>query len=288
MRRFQLLEPRSIEEACGLLDQHPDAKPIAGGTALLILIKQGVYLPTTLINLKKIHGASDVAYDSAGGLRIGALATINDVAGSAAVREHYPVLASACHVVANVRIRNLATIGGNLAHADNQSDPPTALLALGARVELTCSRGTRDVNLSDFLFSSYETALQPGEVLSAVLVPPQKAGLRGTYLKFTTRSSEDRPCAGVAALVDSRNGTCDELRLVVGAVSPTPVRVEVAEAMARGARLTPDLIEAMAGEAAKAVEPIDDLRGPADYKRHLVGALTRRALETCATNGVTR
>ncbi len=237
--------------------------------------------PKTLVNLKKIKGASDISYDAQTGLRVGALAAIYDIEASPLVRQHCPVLAEACHVVANIRIRNMATIGGNLAHGDYQSDPPTVLVALDAVVELLSRAGTRRMKLSDFLKGSYETALEPGELVSALIVPPD-GRLRGTYTKFTTGSSEERPCVGVAALATMEKGICAELRLVVGAVSPKPVRLEEAESMARGKKLTPELIERIAADASSRVEPIDDLRGTADYKRHLVNVLVRRALGAAA------
>lgn len=276
MRRFELLEPRSIQEACKMLSENRDVKLIAGGTSLLILIKHGMFRPTTLINLKKIKGAADIAYDAKRGLRVGGLATIYDVESAPAVRQHYPLLAEACHVVANIRIRNMATIGGNLAHADYQSDPPAALVALGAGVELTSHTGVRSVKLTDFLLGTYETALESTELLSAIAVPPPAAQSRGTYIKFTTRSSEDRPCAGVAALVGRQ-----DVRVVVGAVSPAPVVVDTAP-LSQGKKLTPDLIEEIARKAGAAVDPIEDLRGPADYKRQVVSVIVRRALTQCA------
>lgn len=285
MRRFELVEPRSLEEAAGLLAEREDARPIAGGTALLILIKQGVYIPKTLINLKKVDGAGGVSYDPRTGLRVGALTSIYDLESHPAVRERYPILSSACHVVANIRIRNMATIGGNLAHADYQSDPPAVLLALDASVEITSREGRRELKVSDFLLGTYETALQPGELVSALLVPPPPPGLSGNYIKFTTRSSEDRPCAGVAAMARMGQGLCEEIRLVVGAVSERPVRIHKAEELARGEKITTKLIDQMALEASKAVNPIEDLRGPADYKRHVVGVLARRALSALLQNG---
>jgi aerobic carbon-monoxide dehydrogenase medium subunit len=285
MRRFELLEPTSLAEACDLLAAEPDAKLIAGGTALLVLIKQGVFLPETLINLKKVRGASEISYDPERGLRLGALATIHEVETAPVVRERYPMLAEACHVVANIRIRNSATIGGNVAHGDYQSDPPTALLALESRVELTSRQGTRELPLSEFLLDLYETALAPGEVVSAVLVPPWPAGMRGTYLKFTTRSSEDRPTIGVAAMLGLRDGVCEAARLVIGAVSPTPVRVGAAEALAAGQAPSPDLLQRMAAEVGGAINPLDDLHGPAEYKRHVAQVLARRALTACLDGG---
>jgi carbon-monoxide dehydrogenase medium subunit len=170
MRRFDLVEPTTLEEACALIANNDDAKVIAGGTALLTLVKHGIFVPKTLVNLSKIKTASGIAYDSSTGLRIGALTTIYDIESSSVVRQHYPVLAEACHVVANIRIRNMATLGGNLAHGDYQSDPPTVLIALDATVELLSRAQTRQIKLSEFLRGSYETALEPDELVSAIVV----------------------------------------------------------------------------------------------------------------------
>ena len=280
MRRFEILEPKSIQEACGILSEREDVKLIAGGTALLILIKQGLFVPKILVNLKKIKEAAEITYSPTDGLRIGGLATIYDVETAPEVREHYPLLAQACHVVANIRIRNMATIGGNLAHADYQSDPPAALVALNASVELTNRNRVRKAKLAEFLLGSYETALEPDELLTALLVPPPPPDTRCTYIKFTTRSSEDRPCAGVAAWVRCSKGICEEARVVVGAVSPAPV-VVADEGRVQGKKLTSDLIGEIAQRAGDLVDPIEDLRGTVDYKRHLVKVLVRRALNGC-------
>jgi carbon-monoxide dehydrogenase medium subunit len=285
MRPFDLVEPRSLSEACALLANDSDAKAVAGGTALLTIIKQGLLLPKLLVNLKKISDACAITFDPVQGLRIGALATINEIETSEIVKTLYPALAEACHVVANIRIRNMATIGGNLAHGDYQSDPPTVLAALDARVELMSAREVRQLALTDFQLGSYETALQPGELLAAVMIPPLPMGMTGHYVKFTTGSSEERPCAGVAALARFENEICQELRLAVGAVSAKPVRI-AAEKLATGKALSAELIATIAADAARTLDPIDDVRGPADYKRHLVGVLIRRALQDLA-NGKT-
>src|SRR5688572_12971416 len=280
MRRFEILEPKSIAEACKILAAEEDVKLIAGGTALLILIKQGIFVPKTLINLKKIKDAGEITYNSKDGLRIGGLASIYDIESAAAVREHYPLLAEACHVVANIRIRNMATIAGNLAHADYQSDPPAAFIALDASVELTNRNRVRIVKLADFLIGMYETGLERDELVTGLMVPPPPPNSKGTYLKFATRSSEDRPCAGVAALVQRSNGICQAARVVVGAVSPVPVVVTGAD-LVNGTAMTSESIEEIASKAQAAVNPIDDLRGTVAYKRHLVKVLVRRALTAC-------
>src|SRR5262245_40320692 len=180
MRRFNIVEPRSIDDACKFLAEDENARLISGGTALLILIKHGILLPQTLINLKKIKDAAEISFDPTKGLRVSGLASIYDLESAPAVRQHYPLLAKACHVVANIRIRNMATIAGNLAHADSQSDPPAALVAFDASVELTKCGGKRTLKLADFLLGSYETALARDEILTALLVPPPRTNLRGT------------------------------------------------------------------------------------------------------------
>ena len=283
MRNFKLIEPRSLTEACAMLTTEPNAKLVAGGTALLTIIKQGLLQPRTLINLKKIPEATTITYNADEGLRIGAMATIDAIEHTPAVTANYPALARACHVVANIRIRNMATIGGNLAHADYQSDPPTVLAALNAKVQIQSATGGREVDYNDFVRGSYETALNEDELVSAIIVPPADPHLRGCYIKFTTGSSEERPCAGIAALVRADNGICQELRLAVGAVGPKAKRITSAEAFGISKPLSDDIIDAIAKEAARQVQPIDDVRGPADYKRHLVKVLTARAIRTASS-----
>jgi carbon-monoxide dehydrogenase medium subunit len=279
VRRFDLVEPATLAQAADILASQPETKAIAGGTALLILIKQGVYLPERLVNLKKVRDGDYVEFDPTRGLRIGALTPIFDVESHPLVRRHYPVLADAAHKVANIRIRNLATMGGNLAHGDYQSDPPCVLVALGASISTVGPSGERRMALSEFLRGAYETALQPGELLREIQVPPPEPGLDGLYVKYVTRTAGDRPCAGVAALGRHDNGTVTALRVVVGAVSPVPVRLQAVEDRLRGHRVSGDDIASAARLAADAVDPADDLRGSEWYKRQIVPVLVRRALE---------
>jgi carbon-monoxide dehydrogenase medium subunit len=184
------------------------------------------------------------------------------------VRQHYPFLATACHVVANIRIRNMATIGGNLAHADSQSDPPAALVALDASVELSRRDGKRTVKLADFLIGSYETGLARDEILTALMVPPP-ANSKGTYLKFTTRSSEDRPCAGGRRGCRA-NGAGGAARVVAGGIPRSSGFVRAISPVKSDGR-----DDRKFRRAAAAVDPIDDLRGPADYNGKCTGAVRR-------------
>lgn len=277
MRRFELVEPPTLEDACAYLAGDPAAKAIGGGTALLILIKQGVFFPTTLVNLRKIDGASSIVAED-GWLRIGALATIGDVERSDLVRRVVPVLADACHTVANIRIRNMATMGGNLAHGDHQSDPPGALVALDARVVIAGPGTDREMPLTAFLRGGYETALEAGELVSAIRVPPAEPGWTGAYLKFTTGSSEERPLAGVTARLRLDGDRCTDARLVVGAAGPVPIRVTAAEELARGRRASADLFRDMGAAVAEVLDPIDDVRASAGYRRRIAVVLAERAL----------
>ena len=278
MRHFELIEPRSFADACAALATEAGSRPVAGGTALLTIIRQGLLRPQKLVNLQKIRDGSAITFAAQAGMRIGALTTIHAIETSSLVRQHYPILAEACHAVANIRIRNMATLGGNLAHGDYQSDPPTVLAVLNAKVELTTKHGIREMGLSEFQRGSYDTALETGELLTAILIPPLRPGFTGVYLKFTTGSAGERPCAGLAALARMEDGICRELRLGVGAVSQRPLRIAAAEDQACDKALDHELIESMAAEAARAVDPIEDVRGSADYKRRLVQVLARRAI----------
>jgi carbon-monoxide dehydrogenase medium subunit len=293
VRRFELIEPETFHAASEVLVARPEARPIAGGTALLILIKHGVFLPEALVNLRKVPGMAEISWDPGTGLRIGALASIHEVERHPAVREHYPLLAEACHVVANIRIRNLATIGGNLAHGDYQSDPPTALVALDARLELVRLDVVREIALVDFLIGAYENALEPGELVAAVTVPPPQRGWQSAYLKFTTRSSEDRPAVGVAAMTRVEAGRCIDARLVVGAVTTRPVRVTDAESLLQGRAvgtggLDGETLAEVGRLASGAIEPIDDIRGAAAYKRLVAGVQAERAVAQAIAAGAIR
>jgi carbon-monoxide dehydrogenase medium subunit len=279
---LEILEPSSLAEAAALLRQHgDDAKAIAGGTALVLLLRNRLLAPRYLISIGQLSGFDQiVVVDST--LRIGALATIRAVERSALVRKQLPILAEAMGKVANVRVRNAATVGGNVAEADYASDPPCVLVALDASARLVGASGERSLPIRDLIRGFYETALESGEVVSEVVVPIPAPGTAGTYLKFTSRSSEDRPCVGVAAFVrptpDGRS--CADLRVAIGAVAGTPQRFPEVENDARGQPLGSELARAVAEGYASRVEPIGDLRGSAWYRTQMIRVLVRRALES--------
>lgn len=288
MATFELLEPRSTEEAAALLAQHGDeARIIAGGTAVVIMLKNRLIAPGYIVSLGRVDDLRYIRSDADGSLRIGSMTTLRDVELSPLVQTSFPTLARTFRQVANVRVRHAATVGGNLSEADYASDPPCVLVAARARVRASSPRGQREIPLETFFTGFYETALGPDEVLTELIVPAQPDSLHSAYLKYVTRSAEDRPCVGVAAFVDvDLNGVCRDLRVVVGAVAETPQEVAAAEQLAAGERLTDDLIGEVAERYAAAIEPLADLRGSAWYRTQMVRVFVRDAIkEALSTDG---
>ena len=277
--KADFLEPASLDEAATLLAQHAgSAKIIAGGTALVLMLQQRLIAPAVLVSLGRIPGW-DFVRPEADGLHVGALTRLRVAERSRLVRDFCPALARAFSVVGNVRVRHQATLGGNLAEADYASDPPAMLLALDAQVKLFGPSGERQIPLSEFLLGFYTTALAPDEILIEVIIPALPASARAAYLKYTSRSAEDRPCVGVAALADvDESGRCRQVRVAVGAAVETPRRLADAEAMARGEQLTDGVMAAIADAYARALDPLSDVRGSAWYRREMIRVFVRRAL----------
>jgi len=276
---FDLHAPRSLREASQLLAEYAgEARPIAGGTALVLMIRQGLLRPRALVRLDRVPGLDSVQLDN-GLLRLGAMVPLHTIVHSPLVRATIPLLAQTCNLVGNVRVRNAATIGGNLCEADYASDPPTVLVALDARVRVHGRAGERELAVAELIQDFYETSLAPDELVSEVHVPVPASGMRGVYLKFVTRSAEDRPCVGVATLVRlDADGRVDELRVAVGAVAGQPLRLPAVEREVRGSRLSAEVLEALAQQYAAAVEPVADARGSAAYRRQMIAVFVRRAL----------
>ena len=284
MAEFAIHAPTSLDEASTLLARYDgEARAIAGGTALVLMLRQGLVSPAALVRLDRIPGLARIALEK-DALRLGALATLHAVAASPVVRVHLPVLAGACDLVGNVRVRNAATVGGNLCEADYASDPPGVLAALDARVVVQGGRGTRELAVADLIQDFYETALAPDELVTAVRVPLPAEPPRGVYLKYVTRSTEDRPCVGVTALLGHDNtGKLQDLRVAVGAVAGRPLRLPTVEARARGEEPTEALFAEIADAYAAACEPVGDARGSTAYRRQMIAVWTRRALRAAAS-----
>jgi len=278
MVTFEYLEPRSLKEACDLLERHPDdAKLIAGGTALLIWMRLGLLKPGVVISLDKIPDFSYVRYSETDGLRIGAGARHREIELSAVVRSHYPLLHETFRKVAQPRIRNMGTIGGNLCQGDPLTDPGASLIALDAEITLTSGKGDRTLPLEQFFVDYYQTAIQTGEILTEIHVPPAAKKLGWAHIKFLPRSEEDFATVGVALTLTGQKDHCADIRLALNSVAPTILRAKRAESVLRGKKVTDSLLQEMGETAATEVDPTDDNRGSAEYKREMVKVLVRRA-----------
>ena len=276
---FDYLKPGSLTETVQILDHHGDrSKLLAGGTALTLLLQNRLIAPDVLVDLSDVPGLDAIAVD-AEGLHLGPMVTLHRVSSDSEIQKSWPGLSDACAEVGNVRVRHQATIGGNLAEADYASDPPAMLLALDASLSILGPRGSRSMTLADFFLGFYTTALNPDDVITDILVPSPPQGCRMIYLKYKTRSSEDRPCVGVAAVAEISGGVCRGLRLAVGAACDVPTRVAELEAQARDRELDDATIEDLAAAYADQIDTLEDLRGSAWYRKEMIRVHVRRALE---------
>ena len=283
MRPFDYLEPETLDEALALLADDPeDTLVMAGGTALVILMKQDLILPARVIGLRRIAQLRAIGATHEG-LRLGALATHGALARSPEVRGHAAALASTFAAVATVRIREQATLGGNLAHADPAQDPPVTLLALDGVAVCRSKIRARRIPLDALFVDLFETSLEPDELLLRVELPPLPAGARATYKKFLPATLDDYATVSVAAVVATDvSGACTHARIALGGAGPVPLRARDAERSLVGRRLDDTAIREAAALAAAATDPIDDLRGSAEYKRAMAGVWTERALREVA------
>lgn len=294
LRAFTYHQPVTVQEACELLAYYEgDVRPYAGGTSLLTLMKQGLFHVENLVNLKRLADLRTIEVEGDGTLTIGALVTHRALELSPLIREYLPILSEVEHELANVRVRAAGTIGGSLAFAEAQSDPPTVLAALGAEVRLQSARGERWVSLDEFYVDYYETVTAPDEILTHVRIPAALPRGGAAYVKFCNRGRSDKPTVGVmVALVRSMpsgSTTAAETRspartgwetcIMLGAVGPTPIRAVQAEACLIAEGLTPAGLRAAAAAVAESAQPIDDLYGSAAYKRAMARVMARRALE---------
>jgi carbon-monoxide dehydrogenase medium subunit len=277
---FDYRAPRTLEEALAILREYGDeARVIAGGTALVTMMRQRLVRPSCLVSLRDVQGLDRIEATN-GAVRLGAMVTHRQAEISPLVRERLPVLAETLHRVATIRIRHMATLGGALAHADPNQDPPVTLMALGARVEIRGAGGQRALPLEEFFRDYYETALAPGELVTGVVVPQLSAASGAAFLKFLPRTADDYATVAVAATVtlEPDGERCREARIALGAVGVTPLRGRAAEALLPGERLGERLLHAV-GEAAKGeVDPLSDHRGSAAYKRAMTAVMVGRAL----------
>lgn len=281
LRRFRLEEPESVAEVSELLGRFGEsAKVYAGGTELLLAMKEGLVQYERLVNVKKLTGLNDVALVD-GALMIGALCTHHQLETSGVVRDKLPALAKLEQNVANVRVRQAGTIGGNLCFAEPHADPGTLLMALGAKMIAEKSSSKREIAAEDFFLDAYETTLAADEVLTKIQVPVPAANRRSAYLKF---GYLERPSVGVAVAFNL-NGGVTGVKIAVGCAGPAPRRVAEAEALLEGKSKDEAVRNlAQAGAVAgRAAQAISDLHGSQEYKEHIVGVLLKRAFQSALT-----
>ena len=274
MRRFTYHEPATLDEAVSLLAA-PNAQILAGGTDLLVELKEQLRRADCVVNIKKIPGIAGLAYDDKAGLRIGALATAREVEVSPLVLDKYRSLAQSVRELGSIQVRHRATIIGNVCRASPSADTIPPLIADGASLRIRGAGGERTLKVEDFFLGPGKTVLKSGEVVTEIVVPPPPPGTRKIYIKHGRRKAMELATVGVA--VTHVPGA--ETRIVLGAVAPTPLRARHAEDLLRGKRLTDELIAKAAQAAVAESRPISNVRASAEYRREMVGVLTRRALE---------
>jgi carbon-monoxide dehydrogenase medium subunit len=240
------------------------------------MMRQRLLMPKIVISLARIPKFDTIKFNSKTGLRIRAGARHRDIELSAVIKKHYPLLHETFHNVAQPRIRNMGTIGGNLAAGDPLTDPGASLIALDAEVVLTSRAGQRTLKLDEFFIDYYQTALNPGELLTEIRVPPPSR-FGWSHIKFTPRSVEDFATVGVAITLSAKDGVCDDVRLGLNSVASTIIHATQAEQILRGKTIDDDLLRQMGEVAAGETDPVDDNRGSAEYKREMVKVLVQRA-----------
>ena len=274
---FEIHEPATVPEAVDMLTQFGDGATVyAGGTELLLIMKEGLVYYPHLVNIKTIPNLNSIAMENdKKRLRIGALVTHRQLEQGTLIRERFPLLSEAAAQVGNLRVRITGTIGGNVCFAEPHSDPATLLLACGASMELSGKNGIRTVPAEDFFVDLLHTAKEEDEILLAINVPTQWVGAAGAYMRFCIH---ERPTATVAVILQLKDGLIETARIALGGVGPTPLRISMAEEILRGERPSRELSAAAASCAHEATDAVDDIYGSVEYKGHLAQVLTDRAL----------
>jgi carbon-monoxide dehydrogenase medium subunit len=279
--KFKHFESKTVQEACTLLLKYKGkAKLIAGGTDLLVSMKRRELTPNYLVNIKGISGLNSIDYQRKT-LKIGVLATLNDIERSALVQEKFPVLASACHLLGTPLIRNLGTIGGNLCNASPSAETAPCLIGLGAKVKVVGLKGEKTIPLEKFFVGPGRSALQDGEMMTEIQVPSPPPGMQSIYLKLPARTAIDIAVVSVAVIIQfgSKNNEVSDIKIVLGAVAPTPMRAHRAEKVLKEKAIEDKRIEEAAQIASEEAKPISDIRASEDYRRQMVKVLTDRAIK---------
>jgi len=284
MRSLEYFRPKTLEEAISLMESYGDAaRYIAGGTDVMVKIKEKKIAPEFLISLRHIDGLNHIAFDEDGCLRIGSLTTHRSLELSAPIKKHFPILHDAVTNIGSVQIRNVATIGGNVVNAVPSADGAVPLLALDAEARVVGPKGERIIPLSDFFVGPGMTLLERGEIVLEFIIPKLLPRTGSAYWKHTRREAMELPILGVAGVIslDEDGKTCRKARIGLGVAAPTPVRSLGAEACLEGREMNPEIIAQAADVAAREAKVRDTVRGEAWYRREMVGILTQRVINIC-------
>jgi carbon-monoxide dehydrogenase medium subunit len=278
MIRFELAEPTSLAAAIRLLDPDDETiRPIAGGTALMLMMKAGVFRPAKLVSLRKIESEYAAITATPNGLTIGAMTTLSDLERSADVRRHAPLITRTLLTLSNVRVRNVATVGGAMAHGDPHMDLPPVLMALEASLTVAGPDGERSLPVEELFSGYYETVLAKNELIASVQVPAQH-GKRAAYMKVTTGSVDDWPALGIAVVIEGDAQAVKSVRIVASAATEKATRLRSAETVLTGNRIDEKIVQRAADAAVEEVELVSDVRGSVPYKRELMRVYVQRAV----------
>ncbi|MBI1790101.1 MAG: xanthine dehydrogenase family protein subunit M [Acidobacteria bacterium] len=279
MKWFDYAVPETVDEAAGMLAAHPRALLLAGGTDLLVQLRAGRKETDWVIDIKRVGELNELRYDAARGLTLGAAVPCYRIYQDRAVSQAYPALAEVASLIGGTQIQGRASIGGNLCNAAPSADAVPLLIAMRAQCRIAGPAGARQIAVEDFCTGPGRTVLGPGELLVSLHLPPPAPGSGARYLRFIPRNEMDIAVAGAGVEVVVENGTFRSARIALAAVAPTPLFVREAGDSLAGRPVNPESLAAAAGIARAAARPITDMRGTAEYRRHLCAVLTRRALE---------
>jgi CO/xanthine dehydrogenase FAD-binding subunit len=281
---LEIYQPTTLREASRLLkDKGAGGRFLAGGTDLVIAIKEKGLIPKYVVDLKRVPGLSGIQENGDGSIAIGALTTMREIETDSLLNKKYPFLCQSAAEVGSIQIRNRATVGGNMANATPSADVAPSLIALNATAKIVDAGDEKMVALEDFFRGPGQTVMSPDEILTEIIIPKTSPQLVGEYIKFSPRDMMDLAYVGVAvAYVIAAGKRCSGVRIVLGAVAPTPIRARNAEALLEGQLLTEELAGKAGAMAAQESKPISDVRSSADYRRAMVGVMTKRALLNAA------
>jgi aerobic carbon-monoxide dehydrogenase medium subunit len=275
---FNYLKPGTLKEALAMYAEHEDCKIICGGQSLLIVMRQGMISPEYMLDIKHVKELDYIKFDAKDGLRIGATTTHRAIEKSDVIKKNYPVMVSMENKLASIQVRNWGTIGGNLAHADSAGDPGAVLIALKANIKIGNAKGERTVALEDFFLDYFETVMDHEMVLE-VHVPAPEPKTGAAYQKFNLLDSDMGIVAAAAAVTLDNDGKCKDVRVVLGNAGPTPKRVKGVEDLLIGKAYDENLFAEAGKLASVDCEPVSDIHGSEEHRRHILGVLTKRMLK---------